>query len=193
MAVTPSTMLDLGTSAPAFALPDAVTDRIVSLDDFGDAEALLVVFWCNHCPYVRHIEDAFVEFAREYASRGLAVAAIQSNDAEAYPQDAPPAMRERANEQGYPFPYLFDETQDVAKAYRAACTPDLFLFDGDRDLVYRGQFDGSRPSGGTPVTGADLRAAADALLAGEPVSDDQVPSVGCNIKWKRGNAPEWFG
>ena len=193
MAVTPSTMLDLGTRAPAFALPDAVTGRTVSLEDFADADALLVVFWCNHCPFVHHVEEAFVEFAREYAARGLAVVAIQSNDAERYPQDGPAAMRDRANDKGYPFPYLFDETQEVAKAYRAACTPDLYLFDGARALAYRGQFDASRPSRGGPATGDDLRAAADAVLAGEDVPTDQMPSAGCNIKWKPGAEPEWFG
>jgi peroxiredoxin len=186
-------MLDLGTLAPEFALPDAVTDRTVSLEDFAGADALLVAFWCNHCPYVLHVEDAFVAFAREYADRGLQVVAIGSNDAETYPQDGPAAMRERAHAKGYPFPYLFDETQEVAKAYRAACTPDLFLFDRDGELVYRGQFDGSRPSSDVPVTGAQLRAAVDAVLAGEDVDADQTPSVGCNIKWKRGNEPGWFG
>lgn len=193
VAVTPSTMLDLGTRAPDFSLPDVVTDRTVSLDDVSAADALLVVFWCNHCPFVRHVEDAFVEFARDYADRGLQVVAIASNDAEKYPQDGPDAMRERATEKGYAFPYLFDETQEVAGAYRAACTPDFFLFDGARELVYRGQFDASRPSGNTPVTGEDLRAAVDAVLSGEPVPADQTASVGCNIKWKPGNEPEWFG
>ena len=193
MAVTPSTMLDLGTRAPEFALPDAVTGKSVSLADSADADALLVAFWCNHCPYVIHIEDAFVAFAREYAERGLAVVAIGSNDADKYPQDGPAAMRERATQKAYPFPYLHDATQEVAKAYRAACTPDLFLFDRDRELVYRGQFDGSRPGSGAPVTGAALRAAADSVLAGADVDGEQTPSIGCNIKWKRGHEPEWFG
>ncbi|MDT8368492.1 MAG: thioredoxin family protein [Longimicrobiales bacterium] len=193
MAVTPSTMLALGTSAPDFALPDVVTDRTVSLGDFDDAPAFLVAFWCNHCPFVQHIEEGFVDFAREYAERGLAVVAIASNDIESHPQDGPDAMRRRANEKGYPFPYLLDETQEIAKAYRAACTPDFFLFDGERTLAYRGQFDGARPSSGAAVTGDDLRAAVDALLAGEPIPEPQRPSMGCNIKWKPGSEPEWFG
>lgn len=193
MAVTPSTMLELGTPAPDFSLRDVTTERLTSLESFANADALLVAFWCNHCPFVKHVEDAFVAFAREYAARGLAVVAISSNDVGAYPQDGPGPMRDLAAEKGYGFPYLLDETQEVAKAYRAACTPDFFLFDGDRRLAYRGQFDGSRPSNGEPVTGADLRAAADALLAGTEVEATQIPSVGCNIKWRAGNAPDYFG
>jgi len=193
VSLTPSTMLDLGTPAPDFALHDVVTDRTVSLEDFASGDALLVAFWCNHCPYVQHIEDAFVQFAQEYASRGLDVVAISSNDVETYPQDGPEAMKQRANDHAYPFPYLFDADQEVARAYRAACTPDFFLFDGEGRLAYRGQFDGSRPSSGDAVTGADLRAAADALLERGEVPADQNPSVGCNIKWKRGAEPEWFG
>ncbi len=193
MALTPSTMLDLGTPAPDFALRDVVTDRTVSLEDFDSAEVLLVVFWCNHCPFVHHVEDTFVEFAREYASHGLEVVAISANDVEAYPQDGPEAMKQRANDHAYPFPYLLDADQKVAKAYRAACTPDFFLFDGEGRLAYRGQFDGSRPSNDVPVSGEDLRAAVDAVLAGDDVPRDQRPSMGCNIKWKPGAAPEWFG
>lgn len=193
MAVTPSTMLELGTRAPHFSLPDVVTERQISLDEVADGKATLVAFWCNHCPFVKHVEDAFVSFAREYAERGLAVVAISSNDVAAYPQDGPGPMRDLARDKDYPFPYLFDASQEVAKAYRAACTPDFFLFDESRSLVYRGQFDRSRPSNGEPVTGSDLRQAVDALLDGSAVSSEQVPSVGCNIKWIDGNAPDYFG
>jgi len=191
MARTPSTMLELGTPAPAFRLPD-FDGRMHALDDFSARPALLVVFMCEHCPFVRHVRGALAAFAREYAPRGLGMVAINSNDLEAYPQDGPDAMRRESAELDYVFPYLVDATQAVAKAYRAACTPDIFLFDGDRRLVYRGQFDGSRPGNGVPVTGADLRAAVDALLAGRPVPPEQRPSVGCNIKWKAGNAPDYF-
>jgi thiol-disulfide isomerase/thioredoxin len=159
----------------------------------AEGRPLLVAFWCNHCPFVLHVEEGFVDFAREYAGKGLQVVAISANDAEHYPQDGPEEMKARANAQGYPFPYLFDAEQAVAKAYRAACTPDLFLFDADRTLVYRGQFDGSRPGNGVPVTGGDLRAAADAVLAGEAPPADQHPSLGCNIKWRPGNEPDYYG
>jgi peroxiredoxin len=192
MARTPSTMLELGTKAPAFALTDTVTGRTVTLEEMSDGAALLVVFWCNHCPFVIHIEDAFVDFAREYAGKGLKVVAISANDVVHYPQDGPVEMKARANAHGYPFPYLLDETQEVAKAYRAACTPDLFLFGPNRTLVYRGQFDGSRPGLDVPVTGEDLRRAVDAVLAGEAPSEHQLPSVGCNIKWAPGNEPDYF-
>ncbi len=191
MAVTPSTMLPLGTPAPDFTLPDA-EGRTVSLSDL-QGPALLVAFICYHCPFVAHIRKEFGSFAREYQEKGLSVVAIVSNDLEQYPQDGPAGVRAEAEEGGYTFPYLLDETQEVAKAYEAACTPDFFLFDGDRKLVYRGQFDGSRPGNGVPVTGQDLRAAVDALLAGRQVSEDQRTSIGCNIKWKPGNAPEYFG
>jgi len=191
MVSVPSTMMPLGTRAPDFSLPD--TDGgTVSLDDFRDAPALLVMFICNHCPYVKHLRQSLADFAREYRERGLAVVAISSNDVEKYPQDSPEMMKKEKEEAGYPFPYLFDESQDVAKAYRAACTPDFFLFDGDRRLVYRGQFDSSRPKNDIPVTGEDLRAAADAVLEGRPVPEDQTPSIGCNIKWKPGNEPDYF-
>ena len=193
MARTPSTMLPLGTSAPDFALRDPRSGVTVSLDDFSDARALVVAFWCNHCPFVKHVRDAFVDFADEVAGKGVAVVAIQSNDAERYPADGPDAMAREAHEHDYSFPYLYDETQEVAKAYRAACTPDLYLFDEDRRLVYRGQFDGSRPSNGVPVTGEDLRAAVDAVLEGRTPDEDQTPSIGCNIKWKPGAEPAWFG
>ncbi len=185
-------MVPLGTPAPRFSLPEPATGRTVSLDDFRDAPALLVVFLCNHCPYVKHIRHALADFAREYQPRGLAVVGINSNDASQYPDDAPDKMVEEVREVGYTFPYLYDETQEVAKAYRAACTPDFFLYDRERRLVYRGQFDDSRPGNEVPVTGRDLRTAADAVLAGRPVPQDQKPSLGCNIKWKPGNEPEYF-
>ncbi len=190
MALTPSTMLPLGTEAPDFRLPDP-HGKVVARDDFADAPGLLVAFWCNHCPYVEHLRDGFAAFAREYAARGLAIVAINSNDARAVPDDAPPRMAEESARAGYVFPYLVDESQAVAKAYRAACTPDFFLFDGDRRLVYRGQFDASRPGNDVPVTGRDLRAAADALSSGRPVPEEQRASIGCNIKWKPGGAPEY--
>lgn len=193
MARTPSTMLELGTKAPPFSLTDVVTGRAVGLDDLRSGTALLVAFWCNHCPFVLHMEDAFLDFAREYGGKGLQVAAICANDAEKYPQDAPAEMKARAEAKGYPFPYLHDATQEVAKAYRAACTPDLYLFDAGMTLVYRGQFDGSRPGTEIAVSGRDLRAAVDAVLAGGIPSPDQSPSLGCNIKWKPGNEPDWFG
>ena len=198
MVLTPSTMLPLGTSMPGFSLPDLNgrfpgRDR-VSADDFRDAPALLVAFLSHHCPFVTHIRAGFAQFAREYQARGLAIVAINSNDADAFPEDGPEGMQQEAASAGYVFPYLFDEAQEVAKAFRAACTPDLYLFDRHRTLVYRGRFDESRPRTNPPmpVTGRDIRAAVDAVLAGQPVSPDQKNSVGCNIKWKRGNAPDYF-
>lgn len=188
MALTPSNMLPLGTPAPDFHLPDT-QGKIVNLDDFRNAKGLLVVFMCNHCPYVKHIRSALAQFARDYQPKGLAIVGINSNDADKYPDDSPEKMITEAREAGYVFPYLYDATQAVAKAYQAACTPDFFLFDAEQKLVYRGQFDSSRPKNDIPVTGADLRAAVDALLAGRPISADQVPSIGCNIKWKPGNEP----
>ena len=187
-----STMLPLGTQAPPFRLPD--TDgRMVSLEETRNAPALLVMFICNHCPYVKHIRQELARFAREYQAKGLAVIGINSNDAERYPDDSPERMKEEKAAIGYTFPYLYDETQQVAQTYHAACTPDFFLFDKDRRLVYRGQFDNARPGNNKPVTGADLRAAVDAVLAGKPVSQQQIPSAGCNIKWKPGNEPDYFG
>jgi peroxiredoxin len=183
-------MLALGTPAPAFRLPD-YDGRLHALEDFAAQPALLVAFICSHCPFVRHLRQEFAAFAREYALRGLAVVAINSNDILAYPQDGPEAMREEGAALGYGFPYLLDESQDVAKAYQAACTPDFFLFDATRRLVYRGQFDDSRPGTERPVTGADLRAAVDALLAGRPPIAEQRPSLGCNIKWRRGHEPAY--
>jgi peroxiredoxin len=182
-----SAMLPLGTKAPQFRLPDP-HGKLVSSEDFKGAPALLVVFLCNHCPYVKHVQSTFAALAREYQERGARIVAISSNDVEAFPEDGPEKMAEEIVSAGYTFPYLYDESQEVAQAYRAACTPDFFLFDRDARLVYRGQFDGSRPKNNVPVTGADLRAALDAVLEGRPVSSDQKPSVGCNIKWKGGNA-----
>ena len=191
MAETPSTMAPLGMKAPAFRLPDVVSGRAVSLDDFKSAPALLVMFICNHCPYVKHVREHLAQLVREYQARGVAVVGISSNDALQFPDDGPEKMKQEARAAGYTFPYLYDEDQEVAKQYRAACTPDFFVFDKDRRLVYRGQMDDSRPSSGRPVTGKDLRAALDAVLAGRPVSADQKPSMGCNIKWKEKNAPEY--
>lgn len=196
MVRTVSTMLDLGVPAPGFTLPNTnpgAGGETVSLEDFKDARGLLVVFMCNHCPYVIHIRDEFVKFAREYQQKGLAVVAISANDVTTHPDDGPEQMAAEAIKHGYTFPYLYDESQEVAKAYRAACTPDFFLFDGNGRLYYRGQFDDSRPKSGLPVTGRDLRAAVDALLAGEPAPAEQKPGMGCNIKWKEGQEPDYFG
>lgn len=192
MARTSSTMLSLGTKAPDFSLV-SVDGRTVSLTDFTGAPALLVMFICNHCPFVKHLADALAQFASEYMGKGVAVIGINSNDAANFPADSPEQMVGEAESRGYQFPYLYDETQEVAKAYRAACTPDFFLFDRDRQLVYRGQFDDSRPDSGIPITGKDLRAAVDAVLAGKKPSEDQRPSIGCNIKWKPGKEPDYFG
>ncbi len=183
MALTPSTMVQLGTQAPDFSLPD--TDgNVVSLADFRDAPALLVMFICNHCPYVKHIRAGLARMAKDFQAKGVAVVGINSNDADAYPADSPAKMKEEKALSGYVFPYLYDASQNVAKGYDAACTPDFFLFDGQRHLVYRGQMDDSRPGTDIPVTGKDLREAVDAVLAGKAVNTDQKPSVGCNIKWK---------
>src|SRR5580704_11279968 len=190
MSLTPSTMLELGTITPAFRLPD-FDGHLMSDRDFQNAPALLVAFICPHCPYVKHIRQEFAQFAQEYQAQGLAIVAINSNDARQLPEDGPAGMKRESASAGYTFPYLFDESQHVAKAFRAACTPDLFLFDRHHRLVYRGQFDESRPSKDVPVTGADLRAAADLVLAGLPVPIDQKPSVGCNVKWKPGNEPNY--
>jgi len=186
----PSTMLALGTKAPDFELPDVVTGRTVSIRDF-DAKPLLVMFICRHCPYVRHVRGELGRLGRDFADSELAIVAISANDPDEYPEDAPESLAQEAREAGYAFPYLFDETQEVAKAYTAACTPDFFLFDADRALVYRGQLDDSRPSNGLPVTGKDLRAAIEAVVSGEPVSDDQRASIGCSIKWRAGNEPAY--
>lgn len=191
MVKTASTMLPLGTKAPDFSLIN-VDGRSVSLGDFADAPALLVVFMCNHCPFVKHLATALQQLAFEYQAKGVAVVGINSNDSTKHPEDSPEQMVHESEQRGYTFPYLFDETQEVAKAYRAACTPDFFVFDRQQKLVYRGQFDDSRPSLSLPVTGKDLRAALDAVLAQRPLPDSQRPSIGCNIKWTAGNEPNYF-
>ena len=185
-------MLPLGTQLPGFSLPNVVDGRTVSPEDFRDRAALLVIFICNHCPYVRHVKGQIGRVAAEYAPRGVGVVAISSNDVAAFPDDAPDQMRALALAEGWRFPYLFDESQAVAKAFRAACTPEFYLFDRQRRLVYRGQLDDSRPKNQVPGTGKDLRAALDGLLGGKSISPEQVPSVGCNIKWKPGNEPDYF-
>ncbi len=190
MVATASTMLEVGTPAPHFSLPDT-RGKTVALSDFDDAPALLVVFMCNHCPFVKHVLDTFVKLAAEYRGKGLAVVGINANDVDSFPEDRPERMAQVAREKGFTFPYLYDQTQDVAKAYHAACTPDFFLFDSDRRLAYRGQMDDSRPGNNKPVTGADLRAALDAVLAGQPAPEVQKPSLGCNIKWRPGNEPDY--
>jgi peroxiredoxin len=188
MALTPSTMeLEIGAAAPEFALPDT-EGSTWRREDFA-GKPLLIAFICNHCPYVVHLKKALADFGEAYQDRGLAMVAVSANDVAAYPADAPDKMAADAERYGYTFPYLYDENQQVARAYHAACTPDFFLFDAAHKLHYRGQFDGSRPNNGAAVTGADLRAAADSALSGGPAPTDQVPSVGCNIKWKSGNEP----
>ncbi len=191
MAETPSSMLDLGTAAPDFRLRDAVTGREMSLSDFDGTDALLVMFICNHCPYVVHVRDELGRLARDYQGR-IAIVAINANSLETHPHDGPDNMRKLALGEGWTFPFLFDSTQLVAKAYRAACTPDFFLFDRDRRLTYRGRLDGSRPGNRIPVTGNELRAAIDATLAGNDPSPDQRPSIGCSIKWDTGNEPDYL-
>lgn len=193
MVMTESTMLPLGTKAPDFSLPDVTRGKTVSLSDFKGVPALLVIFMCNHCPFVKHIREGLASFGRDYQAKGVVIIGINSNDVANYPEDHPDKMKREAREFGYTFPYLFDESQEVAQAYQAACTPDFFLFDRDLKLVYRGQFDGSRPGNDIPVTGKDLRVATDAVLEGLEVPQDQTPSIGCNIKWKAGGAPGYFG
>jgi peroxiredoxin len=192
MVLTPSTMLPLGTKAPDFTLVN-VDGRTVSLADFKGKSALVVIFMCNHCPYVKHIANELARFTSEFIAKGVGIVGISSNDVANYPADSPEQMVAEAEERGYQFPYLYDDTQDIAKAYHAACTPDFYLFDGEQRLVYRGQFDSSRPDSGIPVTGADLRAAIEAVLSGVSPAEDQRPSIGCNIKWKPGSAPDYFG
>ena len=184
MAETPSTMLPLGTVAPAFDLPDTVSDRTLSLDGLKSDVGTVIMFICNHCPFVKHVNQELVALARDYQPQGISFIAISSNDVENYPQDGPRQMKQTAAQEGYTFPYLYDESQQVARDYDAACTPAFYLFDPDLKLVYRGQLDGSRPGNGIPVTGADLRNALDALIGGEEITEDQHPSIGCNIKWK---------
>ena len=190
MVMTASTMLPLGTLAPDFGLPDA-QGNTVSLADFAQAPALLVVFMCNHCPFVKHILKQFVELVKEYQAKGVAVVGINSNDVTSFPEDRPEMMAKVARQQGFTFAYLYDEAQEVAKAYHAACTPDFFLLDREMKLVYRGQMDDSRPGNNVPVTGSDLRAALDAVLEGKKVAEPQKPSMGCNIKWKSRNEPDY--
>ena len=187
MALTPSTMLALGTPAPDFSLPDVVTGKTITLQTFSGKKGLLVMFICRHCPYVQHIKEELARLGKDYAGKDLGVAAISANDAANYPDDSPSSLKEFAREMGFNFPFCYDETQETAKAYSAACTPDFFLFDAQRKLAYRGQLDDSRPGNGKPVTGQDLRAAMDAVSAGKPAAKDQKPSIGCNIKWKKGN------
>jgi len=184
MAATPSTMMPLGTQAPDFTLSDTVSGKNLSLSSLKGKNATLIMFICNHCPYVLHVNEELVRIAREYQPKGVAFIAISSNDVEKYPEDGPDLMKRQAEKVGYPFPYLYDESQDVARAYDAACTPDLFLFDKDLKCVYRGQLDNSRPKNDIPVSGRDLRAALEAVLSGQKVSENQIPSIGCNIKWK---------
>lgn len=192
MVRTVSTMLELGTSAPDFSLLEPATGRQRSLNDFADKKALLVMFICNHCPYVLHIEDGLIALGNEYKNEDVAIVAISANDADNYPDDSPAKIAERVKDKGYPFPYLYDETQEVAKAYAAACTPDFFLFDAERKLVYRGQFDDARPRNEVDVTGKDMKDAIQRVLANQPQAEEQIPSMGCNIKWKLDNAPEYF-
>lgn len=193
MAAVHSTMLEIGTKAPHFSLPDVISGKNVKLEDFKGNRGLLVIFICNHCPYVKMIKDELVKYATDYMDRGVSVVAISSNDVENYPDDSPEKMRSDAEEHGYPFPYLYDESQEVAKAYKAACTPDLYLFDEKMELFYRGQFDSARPKNDIEPTGEDLRNATERMLRGDASPEEQIPSIGCNIKWKKGNEPEYFG
>ncbi|MBD2026991.1 thioredoxin family protein [Leptolyngbya sp. FACHB-711] len=193
MALTASTMLALGTAAPAFALPNVVSGEMTSLDTVQGKDALLVMFICRHCPFVKHIQTELAKLGQDYANSPLGIVAISANDAASYADDAPDRLQQMAVELGFTFPFCYDETQEVAQAYTAACTPDFFLFDANRQLVYRGQLDDSRPSNGLPVTGKDLRGAIEAVLAKQPIASEQKPSIGCNIKWKPGNAPAYFG
>ncbi|MEH1897652.1 MAG: thioredoxin family protein [Nostoc sp.] len=193
MALTASTMLPLGTKAPDFDLREVVSGKTTSLSTFAEKKALVVMFICRHCPFVKHIQQELVQLGKDYFTSDLAIVAISANDAKNYPDDAPESLQAFATEQGFNFTLCYDESQETAKAYTAACTPDFFVFDEQRQLVYRGQLDDSRPSNGKPVTGADLRAAIEAVLAGQPVTREQKPSVGCNIKWKSGNQPSYFG
>ncbi len=184
MALTPSNMLPLGTKAPDFKLHDAVSEKALGLDDLKSDKATVVMFICNHCPYVKHVQKGLVELANDYIPKGVSFIGVNSNDVAKYPEDSPANMKSVALKLGYPFPYLFDETQEVARAYDAACTPDFYVFDADMKLVYRGQMDDSRPGNGKPVTGRNIRDTLDRILSGKPVDSDQIPSIGCNIKWK---------
>jgi peroxiredoxin len=191
MALTSSTMLPLGTKAPAFSLKDVVSKKTISLETFADKKALLVTFVCAHCPYVQHVQSELARVGKDYREKSVGIVAISSNDPVSQPDDAPDKLKAMAEKLNFNFPYCFDETQETAKAYTAACTPDLFLFDTDHKLVYRGQLDDSRPGNGKPNDGRDLRAAIDAVVAGQPISSDQKPSLGCNIKWRAGNEPAY--
>lgn len=193
MARTASTMLALGTSAPDFQLTDVVSGQPISLSTFAGKQALLVMFICRHCPFVKHVQHELAAIGNDYADKSVGIVAISANDADNYPDDAPDSLKAMATELGFSFPLCYDASQETAKAYTAACTPDFFVFDGDRKLVYRGQLDDSRPGNDQPVDGHDLRAAIDAILTHQPLSSDQKPSIGCNIKWKPGNAPAYFG
>ena len=185
MAVTPSTMMSLGTKAPEFTLPDTVSGKNVSLKELASSKATVIMFLCNHCPFVKHVNAALVQLANDYIPKGISFIAISSNDVVNFPEDSPEKMKQAAKELGYPFPYLYDESQEVAKAYDAACTPDFFIYDKDLKLAYRGQLDDSRPSNGLPVTGKHIRQALDCILSGKPIPAEQKPSIGCNIKWKK--------
>lgn len=189
MALTPSTMLALGTPAPTFALPDVVSGNTITLETFAGQKGLLVMFICRHCPFVKHVQEELANLGRDYANQNLGILAISANNIETHPEDAPEKLKEMATLLGFTFPFCYDESQETAKAYTAACTPDFFLFDANYTLVYRGQLDDSRPSNGKPVTGKDLRSAIEALLTDQPIDPEQMPSIGCNIKWKPGNAP----
>ncbi|TVQ33166.1 MAG: thioredoxin family protein [Phycisphaeraceae bacterium] len=191
MAATPSTMIPLGTPMPSFSLPDTVSGGMVTAADVRGGRGVVVAFICNHCPFVKHLREGLAEFGRWCDEKGVKMVAISSNNIETHPDDSPEKMKAEAKQAGYTFPYLYDESQEVAKSFSAACTPDFFLFDGKGKLYYRGQFDESRPNNGMPVTGADLRAAVEALVAGTAAPEDQKPSIGCNIKWKSGNEPEY--
>ncbi len=192
MVKTASTMLELGTPAPDFQLPEVVSGETVSLADFQDKSALLVMFICQHCPFVKHVQDELARIGQDYVPQNVGIVAISSNSVQTHPQDGPEHLKQMAETLGFNFPFCYDETQEVAKAYTAACTPDFFLFDSDMKLVYRGQLDDSRPGNDKPVDGKDLRSAIAAILAGEPLPADQKPSIGCNIKWTPGNEPEYF-
>ncbi|MBE9222031.1 thioredoxin family protein [Cyanobacterium stanieri LEGE 03274] len=193
MARTPSTMLELGTKAPDFNLLDTVSGKNISLQDFSDSKGLLIIFLSCHCPFVKHVRAEYAKLSKDYIPQGLSIVAISPNDIENYPDDAPEKLKEMAEEENFNFPVCYDETQEVAKAYRAACTPDYYLFDSDLKLVYRGQLDDSRPSLDIPVNGVDMRNAIEALLSGKQIDENQKPSLGCNIKWKKGNEPDYFG
>ena len=192
MVLTPSTMLELGTKAPEFELPDVVSGKPITLESYAGEKALLVMFICRHCPYVKHIQDELARLGKDYSDKSVGILAISANNIESHPEDAPDKLKDMAQELSFVFSFCYDESQNTAKVYTAACTPDFFLFDQERKLVYRGQLDDSRPEGDRPVTGADLRAALDAVLADEPLATDQKPSIGCNIKWKPGSEPAYF-